>query len=84
VHIHFKIRSAPTERPGFDFTSQLYFDDALTDRVHAEPPYASHGPRDLRNHRDGIFRDGGSDLMLPVTPESGGYAARFDVALQLG
>src|SRR5262249_24919601 len=35
VHIHFKIRSGPSSKRGFDFTSQLYFDDALTDRVHA-------------------------------------------------
>jgi protocatechuate 3,4-dioxygenase beta subunit len=44
VHIHFKLRSPATRGPGFEFTSQLYFDDALTDRVFAAPPTRSDGP----------------------------------------
>lgn len=83
VHIHFKIRSAPSSRSGFEFTSQLYFDDALTDRVHAQQPYAAKGPRTVRNSRDGIFRRGGSQLLLSLTEtSSGGYASTFDIALQ--
>jgi len=31
VHIHFKVRAPQGQRPGYEFTSQLYFDDALTD-----------------------------------------------------
>jgi protocatechuate 3,4-dioxygenase beta subunit len=31
VHIHFKIRDSPESEQGYEFTSQLYFDDALTD-----------------------------------------------------
>src|SRR5262249_6434810 len=52
VHIHFKIRTDPDAASGFEFTSQLYFDDALTDVVHAQAPYASKGPRDVRNAAD--------------------------------
>lgn len=82
VHVHFKLRSAPTARPGFDFTSQLYFDDALTDRVHAQVPYAARGARRVRNTRDGLYRRGGSQLLLPLTPSGAGYAGTFDIALQ--
>lgn len=82
VHIHFKIRSAPSARPGFEFTSQLYFDDALTDRVHAQQPYAAKGQRTVRNDRDGIYRRGGSQQLLPLTETSGGYTGTFDIALQ--
>jgi protocatechuate 3,4-dioxygenase beta subunit len=82
VHVHFKIRSAPSARPGFDFTSQLYFDDALTDRVHAVAPYAAKGQRTVRNEGDGIYRRNGSQLMLPVTQNGGNYSGTFDVALQ--
>lgn len=82
VHIHFKIRSAPSARPGFEFTSQLYFDDALTDRVHAQQPYAAKGQRTVRNDRDGIYRRGGSQLLLALTETSGGYTGAFDIALQ--
>jgi protocatechuate 3,4-dioxygenase beta subunit len=82
VHIHFKIRSAPSAKPGFDFTSQLYFDDALTDRVHAQPPYSAKGQRRRRNADDHIFSRGGSDLIPPIVPTANGYSARFAVALQ--
>ncbi len=82
VHIHFKLHSAPTVRPGFDFTSQLYFDDALTDRVYAQEPYAARGARRVRNDRDGIYRQGGSQLLLSLAPSGAGYAGTFEVALQ--
>lgn len=83
VHLHFKIRSAPAAGRGFDFTSQLYFDDSLTDKVHAQPPYAARGQRNQRNAGDGIFRRGGSQLILEVKEDPGKYAGTFEVALQL-
>lgn len=83
VHIHFKVRPAPSTTPGFDFTSQLYFDDAITDRVHARSPYAANGQRRQRNEGDGIFSDGGSDLMLPVIARDPGYSATFRLAIDL-
>ncbi|MET0515914.1 MAG: intradiol ring-cleavage dioxygenase [Nitrospiraceae bacterium] len=83
VHIHFKIRSAPAARRSFEFTSQMYFDDGLTDRVYADPPYAARGPRTGRNQHDRIFRRGGDQLMLVPTATADGYAATFAVALQL-
>lgn len=82
VHIHFKLRSPATQRPGFEFTSQLYFDDALTDRVFAIAPYATRGPRTTRNAADGIYRRGGSQLLLALAPKAEGYAGTFEVALQ--
>jgi len=82
VHIHFKLRGPATDGRSFDFTSQLFFDDAFTDRVFAQPPYASRGPRTVRNERDGIYREGGSQLVLAVTPDGPGYAAAFNIGLQ--
>jgi protocatechuate 3,4-dioxygenase beta subunit len=81
VHLHFKVRSAPTARPGFEFTSQLYLDDELTDVVHAKEPYNAKGQRTVRNERDGIFRRGGRDLMLALAPKGDGYAGAFAVAI---
>jgi protocatechuate 3,4-dioxygenase beta subunit len=66
VHIHFKIRTDPSAESGHEFTSQLYFDDSLTDRVLA-----------------GIFRSGGDQLLLDVVEERDGYAAMFDIGLQI-
>ena len=83
VHIHFKIRTAPVTQRSFEFTSQLYFDDGLTDRVHAAPPYAANGPRTARNQQDWIFRRGGDQLMLAPKVTTDGYAATFAIGLQL-
>lgn len=83
VHIHFKIRTAPVAKRSFEFTSQLYFDDVLTDRVHAAPSYAAKGQRTARNQDDWIFRRGGDRLMLAPTATADGYAAAFAIGLQL-
>jgi len=84
VHIHFKVRSSASASSAYEFTSQLFFDDSLTDQVHAQQPYASKGQRDLRNSGDGIYNQGGSQLVLNVTQTADGYAAIFDIALENG
>jgi protocatechuate 3,4-dioxygenase beta subunit len=81
VHIHFKVRSSPESQQGYEFTSQLYFDDALTDEVYSQGPYAERGEPDLRNDDDGIFQGGGDELLLALTENGQGYAATFDIAL---
>ena len=78
VHVHFKIRSGE----GHTFTSQLFFDEALTDSVHAKAPYSAHGRRDTTNTADSIYRSAGTAVLLPVTPDGTGYAGTFDVGLQ--
>ncbi len=83
MHIHVKVRTAPQAGRNFEFTSQMYFDDGLTDRVHADPPYAAKGRRTARNQDDRIFRRGGDQLMLAPTPVADGYAATFAIGLQL-
>lgn len=83
VHLHFKVRTEPSAARGYEFTSQLYFDDALTDRVHAAEPYASMGRRTVRNEGDGIYRRNGSQLMLAVAEEAQGYAGTFHLGLQI-
>lgn len=82
VHLHFRIRSDPESSRGYDFASQLYFDDSLTDRVHALEPYRRKGRRTVTNELDGIFLDGGERLTLAVTEKRGGYVGSFDVALR--
>ena len=76
VHIHFKIRTAQKQ----EFTSQIYFDEAVTDRVYALPPYARSGRR-LSNDGDGLFRSGGRQLLVTPTPSGAGFATTFDIAL---
>lgn len=96
VHIHFKIRTpadvalaenAPNRAPKtssvYEFTSQLFFDEATTDRVFAQAPYAAKGQRDTTNAADDIYREQGRQLLLAVAPSGQGYAATFDIGLDL-
>ena len=82
VHAHFKVRSN-TEPQGYEFTSQLYFDDALTDQVYAQAPYSSRGQRDMKNRSDPIYQDGGEQLTLPLAPDKAGYTGTFNIGLQM-
>ena len=83
VHIHFKIRAPAGSSRSYEFTSQLFFDDALSDRVYANVPYRSEGGRDVRNTDDGIYRSDGDKLLLALAPEGSGYAGTFDIGLRM-
>jgi protocatechuate 3,4-dioxygenase beta subunit len=83
VHLHFKIRSSAGAVSRYEFTSQLYFDEAITDAVFAQAPYSSHGRRDTPNQRDAVFASGGPQLMLALARDGVGYAGTFDIALQV-
>ncbi len=83
VHIHFKIRSPAAEKASWEFTSQLFFDDAFTDQVYDRAPYKERGTRKLLNTDDGIYQRGGGSAMVLSVKESGTrYATTFDVAVQ--
>jgi protocatechuate 3,4-dioxygenase beta subunit len=78
VHIHFKIR--PTSSS--EFTSQLFFDDALSTQVFAQTPYSQKGTQGItRNAADGIFQQSGGKLTLNATKSGDAYAATFDIGL---
>ncbi|MBD2103052.1 intradiol ring-cleavage dioxygenase [Leptolyngbya sp. FACHB-261] len=81
VHIHFKIRTQANSGQDYEFTSQLYFDDAVTDQVRAKAPYTRQGQRTLKNSEDGLFGNGGDQLLLTLTETGQGYAATFDLGL---
>ena len=83
VHIHFKIHGESAPERGYEFVSQIYFDDAVTDRVHAAPPYAARGARTTRNPDDGIYRRGGRELTVPVAASGDGYATTLEIGLQV-
>jgi protocatechuate 3,4-dioxygenase beta subunit len=80
VHIHFKVRSSTGARAS-EFTSQLYFDDAVSDNVFAQAPYSTKAGRRTTNERDGIYRQGGRQLMLATAESGAGYKASFDIGL---
>ena len=82
VHIHFKVRILAGPALGNEFTSQLYFDEAVTDRVLARAPYSVRGQR-TRNSDDGLYRRGGSRLMLALAEAGTSYAGEFHIGMKL-
>ena len=83
VHIHFKIRNDPASRRAQEFISQLYFDESTTDQVYKLAPYNSKGRRSTTNDADFSFRRGGKQLIPSLTKDAHGYAAKFEIGLQM-
>lgn len=81
VHVHFKVRSAAGSAAGIDFTSQLFFDEAVLDAVYARAPYAARGAADVPNEDDSIYGEGGNELLLTPTVSGDGYAATIVLGL---
>jgi hypothetical protein len=74
VHVHVRVRTGGALR-GDTYggghaahTGQLYFPEALSDRVFTAGPYALHQGTRLRQPDDPIFNDGGSSGLLSVSP----------------
>jgi protocatechuate 3,4-dioxygenase beta subunit len=79
VHIHVKVHA------GGDVmhTGQLYFSDALTDRVYRRAPYSSRPNRTTRNADDMIFRNGGARSLLKVKRNAAGvYVATITMGVR--
>ncbi|MEP6638369.1 MAG: intradiol ring-cleavage dioxygenase [Chloroflexota bacterium] len=82
VHVHFKIRTDPAASSGFEFTSQLFFDDAFSDQVYASGVYAAKGKHDVPNAQDGIYQQSHGTTLLDVAKDGDGYKATFELAIQ--
>jgi hypothetical protein len=84
VHIHFTIRTKGADGADYQFTSQFFFDDTLTDQVHALESYASSGQRDTRNSSDNIYSGGGDQLLLTLQGDTtNGYTGSMSIGLDL-
>jgi protocatechuate 3,4-dioxygenase beta subunit len=75
VHIHAKVHLDASTA----LTTQIFFDDGVSDDVFAAAPYAGRGDREVRNDADGIFDEA---LVLDLSREGDGYLGTisFDVA----
>jgi protocatechuate 3,4-dioxygenase beta subunit len=82
VHIHFKIRTDAAASSGLEFTSQLFFDDALSAQVYATGVYAAKGVPDVQNASDGIYQQSKGMTLLKVVKDGDGYKATFELAVQ--
>ena len=83
VHIHFMVR-ATIAGAAHEFTSQLFFSDALTTSIFAASPYNTRGMRSTFNSGDGIYsQSGGQTLMTLAGSNSAGYTGTFNLALDV-
>jgi protocatechuate 3,4-dioxygenase beta subunit len=83
VHIHFKVRTNPDGASGLEFTSQMFFDDRLTNSVYAQAPYNTRGQPNTTNASDSIYQSGGSQLLFPLAPAGSGYSGTFNVGVRV-
>ena len=88
VHIHFKLRLFAGSTKTYEFTSQFFMPESLTDTVHALSPYSVKGKRDTLNANDGIYNSlttaEKAALTLQATSVSGGYAGVINLDVNVG
>src|SRR5438093_9780683 len=78
VHIHVKVHVGGN----VVHTGQLYFPDALTDKVYRRAPYNARPGRSTRNANDFVFANGGKSSMLSVHADgAGGYIGAITVGV---
>ena len=83
VHIHVRVRTFDSSgNATYDFVTQFFFDENLTDTVYQRSPYNSRGARTTRNANDNIYGSDGAGLLLSVKSDgSGGYVGTFTFGL---
>jgi protocatechuate 3,4-dioxygenase beta subunit len=88
VHIHFKLRLFAGSTKTYEFTSQFFFDDTLTDSVYTQSPYSSRGSRNTRNTSDGIYNSlsatDKAGLTLQTSKTTDGYAGVINLGVTVG
>ena len=78
-----KIRTTGADKKSYEFTSQLFFDDALSDSIFSVAPYKRNSVRDTRNNNDMHYADIGSQLLLKLDNRGAGYNGVFNIGLDL-
>jgi protocatechuate 3,4-dioxygenase beta subunit len=78
VHIHLKVHVGGS----VVHTGQLFFDEQLTDSVYATAPYSNHTGQRTANAQDSIYRTGGAQSLLALTPASDGYSGAITLGVK--
>jgi len=80
VHIHVKVHVGGN----VVHTGQLFFPDALSDRVYRAAPYRARGNPDTTDTADAIYRNGGSRSLLHPVRSGSGYVGSMVMGVQTG
>lgn len=96
IHMHVKVRTFDGPEKTLEWTSQFYLNNSINEQVHMQHPYSNHGPPDMTNEEDGIYRGASTDelvqsntgehLMLNITKEDeqSSYLGTFNIVLNSG
>ena len=93
VHIHARVRTVAGAKTTHDFTTQFFFDDAVSTHVYKQAPYTANPDRNMFNQNDGIYnspaqagkatRASGELLMLKLVEDSRHAIGTFDMLLDV-
>jgi len=82
VHIHFRVRRFNGTQTTFDFVSQLYFNDAITTGIFQRvAPYSGRPARTTTNTNDGIYSQGGSQLLARLADNGSHAIASYNIVV---
>jgi protocatechuate 3,4-dioxygenase beta subunit len=91
VHIHSRVRLLSGDQTTTNFTTQFFFDDAITDQVYLTAPYNQRRTRDTLNSADSIYSTkdcltgvaDGVETNLTLAADSTHAVGSFNVVLDL-
>ncbi len=89
IHIHFSIQGMPSDlvpnRTGEQlasvFVAQLYFTQSVAVEIFQAFPQYQQGAAITPNESDGIFGDGGRELIVTMTQSGDGYVGEVDIGV---
>jgi hypothetical protein len=64
IHIHVKVHTFDGSNETLEGTSQFYLNNYINERIHTQPPYSKHGPIDMTNEEDFIYKGPSSDGLV--------------------
>lgn len=82
-HIHVRARAYDASgNITYNFTTQLFFNETITDAVYANAPYNSRGTRDTKNGTDMHYKSVTTPIVInPQSKTSGGYTGEVAIGL---
>jgi uncharacterized protein (TIGR03437 family) len=82
IHIHVRVRTYSGATVLDNFTTQLFFDDTISNAVLSQAPYTRSTSRDTTNARDGIY-GGATGMLLNLTKTDTAYDGAITIGVNL-
>jgi protocatechuate 3,4-dioxygenase beta subunit len=78
VHVHLKAHNGGNTV----HTTQLFFDESVSDAVYATSPYSSRSGRRTANAQDGIYQGGGAQSTLQLARDGNAYVGTLTLGIR--